>query len=193
MPKGWFIIPGVQEGERTFEEQARALEPAFAQAQGKTVLDLGCAEGLLSHEFARRGAKEVVGFDCNEVILDVARSLGRGLPTCSFARVDLNKLIVKHRPTQKFDIVLALAVVHKLHDMEAGLRWVARSVARGGLLIMRTSARYDADRDILRNKRDHSKSIRITPLLAEEGVALESVVPGQNRFGEDAQYWRKVS
>ena len=89
--------------------------------------------------------------------------------------------------------VLALAVVHKLHDMEAGLRWVARSVRPGGLLIMRTSERYDSDVDILRNKRNRHKSIRVTPILKEEGIALEQVVPGGNRFGEDAQYWRKAS
>lgn len=188
--KGWFIIPGVQDGERTFEDQALALEPAFAQAQGKRVLDLGCAEGLLSHEFARRGAARVFGVDCNDAVLSVAQSLGRGLLNCSFARVDLNKL-VGFPPAQQYDIVLALAVVHKLHDMALALSWVARSVAPGGLLIMRTSARYDADSDILRNKRNHSKSIRITPILKTHGIVLESVVKGSNKFGEDAQYWRK--
>ena len=188
---GWFIIPGVQTGERTFEDQAKAIEPAFAQAEGKTVLDLGCAEGLLSHEFARRGAKEVVGIDCNDSILAVARSLGADLPACSFIRTDLNKT-VSRPPQHRFDIVLALAVVHKLHNMEIALRWVARSVAPGGVLIMRTSVRYDADRDVLRSKRDPKQSIFVTPILAEEGIVFDRIVPGENKFGEDAQYWRRT-
>lgn len=191
--KGWFIIPGVQDGERSFEDQARALEPAFAEAEGKTVLDVGCAEGLLSHEFARRGAKSVLGFDCNAQILEVASRLGRGLPTCTFFRADFNKLVEAIEEPDRFDLVLALAVVHKLRSPALGLRWVARSVKPGGLLVMRTSLRYDAESDLLRSKHDPNASVRITPALAEEGFSMEKVVAGENRFNEDAQYWRKRS
>jgi len=42
-----------------------------------------------------------------------------------------------------------------------------------------------------RCKTNPRHSIRIRPILAAEGFTLEQTVPGENKFGEDAQYWRK--
>jgi len=113
MRKGWFKIPGVQDGDRTLEDQMKGLGWLFANVKNNTVLDVGCAEGLLSIELAARyGAKSVHGV---EVVADhvvMANKLkGSKLPI-TFECADMNKW----RPKKKYDIVVALAILQKLKD-----------------------------------------------------------------------------
>ena len=47
--QGWFSTKG-RLGDRTLKQQLMGLDPLFAECKGKTVLDVGCAEGLISIE-----------------------------------------------------------------------------------------------------------------------------------------------
>ncbi len=182
MRHGWFAIPGVQTGDRSIEEQLTALLPALAEASGKTVLDLGCAEGLLGRAFAQAGAKHVHGMESVRDHLAVARRVCKGL-AMSFELAELNQL---PEPKQ-YDIVLALGIIHKLHDPGAGLRWAA-SCARDLFLIR--SGRGD------RNGIIHSKHRRAScdrdAVLREAGLELERTVQGPSERLEDVQYWRRA-
>lgn len=115
---GWFTIPGVQEGERTLEEAVRGLELLEHEAHGKSVLDLGCAEGLVGQWFVQHGAGRVDGVDINRSTLATAREISQGLPMW-FDWADLNRLdtLPQLRPT--YHIVLLLSVLHKLKDSGA--------------------------------------------------------------------------
>ena len=53
MGKGWFVTDG-RAGDRTLAQQLVGLDKI--NVQGATVLDVGCAEGLISIEMAKRGA-----------------------------------------------------------------------------------------------------------------------------------------
>ena len=74
-PKGWFVIDGLQAGDRTLAQQMLGMEAALAEARGKRVLDLGCAEGLIALEFLKAGAAQVTGIECNPATAAVTRRL----------------------------------------------------------------------------------------------------------------------
>lgn len=190
MRKGWFIIPGVQDGDRTFEDQAQGLIPAFEECSGKSVIDLGCAEGLIAHEFCRRGASRVVALDSVIDHLMVAQKVGKGLKI-EYRQAYLDDYIHQHQTPaadERYDIVAALGVTHKLWKPKAALRWICASAK--DLVLMRTSRRYD--NDLIVSKRDNSIQCRVSPVMNAEGFVLEKTVQGSRKFMEDVQYWRRV-
>lgn len=184
MRKGWFKLPG-QEGDRTLEEQIFALQPALAECKGKTVLDMGCAEGLISFEFAKAGATRVLGIDVVYAHLEVANSLKGDLPV-EFKRYNLKK-VRGERAGVKFDIVLALGVIHKMDYPIHALEWAARSC--NDLLLLRSG--LGARNGIIKGK--HSGiTCDSHAVLKREGFKLEKTEKGSNGHHEDVEYWRKI-
>lgn len=113
MTKGWFNTPG-RPGDRTLGDQLKGLDWLFANCAGKTVLDIGCAEGLISIELARRGALAVHGVEIVPEHVAVANTLRGDLPV-TFEVGDVNVW----RPRRAYDIVIALALLHKLKNPTA--------------------------------------------------------------------------
>lgn len=107
MTKGWFSTPG-RPGDRTLGDQLKGLDWLLANCAHKTVLDIGCAEGLISIEIARRGALAVHGVEIVPDHVEVANRLRGGLPI-TFEVGDANTW----RPRRAYDIVIALALLHK--------------------------------------------------------------------------------
>lgn len=182
--KGWFQIDG-QDGDRTVAEQMQAVIPALAVARGKTVLDLGCAEGLISREFARAGAT-VHGVDARADHLAIAVKLCRGLPV-RFERRDLNDVSEPVTIDPTYDIVLALGVLHKLWLPERGLRWAA-SFTRD-LLLLRSGLR--AVGGVIQSKVYPAHTCDSHKVLVLLGFELQKVVPGPIERGENVEYWRR--
>lgn len=115
MAKGWFIdAHGGRAGDRTLEQQLLGLLPLLQSVEDKTVLDVGCAEGLISLALADAGAKYVHGIEMRADFVDVARSL-RGPRSVEFTHADANE----YKPQRRYDIVIMLAVLHKLRDPTA--------------------------------------------------------------------------
>jgi SAM-dependent methyltransferase len=125
---GWFHTPG-RPGDRHLDEQLTGLYPLLAYCYGKSVLDVGCAEGLISHELARRGALAVHGLEIVPGHVDVANTLRGDLP-CTFEVADAND----YAPARSYDIVVMLALLHKLRDPSAACRRFA-SVARSMVVL----------------------------------------------------------
>lgn len=107
--RGWFNLPE-RPGDRTLAQQLRGLDPMLLEVHGKSVLDVGCAEGLISLEVAYRGARYVHGYEIVPGHVAIAQRLAaeRGLP-CTFIHADMNG----HTLTESYDVVLLLAVLHK--------------------------------------------------------------------------------
>lgn len=183
MNKGWFTIPGVRPGDRTLKEQMMGLRPALNECAGKTVLDLGCAEGLIAKEFALAGAAQVTGIELLSSHLAVAKVQCRGL-NIKFICAHLGDYIKTLETIPQYDIVLTLGIVHKLHDPAVPMRFAAQSAK--DLLVFRAPAKkYDG---LIKSKFTDAKC-NVTEIMASEGFVEEQLIPGVR--GEAAQYWRR--
>lgn len=179
------MIPGVQAGDRTLEEQMLGVLPALDEAEGKTVLDLGCAEGLIGREFARSGARSVHGIDSVEGHVKVAWRECAGLPM-TFEVADFN-ILAKTEPKICYDIVLSLGVCHKLHEPGDGIRYSARSARE--LCLIRMCASGEAKDGILRSKHRRDNSCDVFAIMQAEGFVLQKIVHGPRE--ETVLYYRR--
>ena len=173
----WLTIPELQVGERTLQEQMLGLDPALAECKGKRVLDIGCAEGLIGREFALRGAK-VDAFDSIQQHIDTAI---KQCPEVNFRVDDLNQLAIPIRP--EYDIVLALAVLHKLGTPMHGARYCI-AIAKS-LIVVRLPIGSDGRivGKFTKSRCDLNKE------FTEHGFKLERVEEGPRT--EKVQYWRR--
>lgn len=118
MNHGWFEIPGVQSGERKLKERIRGLAPLPPFARGASVLDLGCAEGLIGKWlFEAGGASSLLGLDKHEPYLQTAREVFASEPRATFKVCDFDQFAAWRETNEmqdRYDVVLALNIVHKL-------------------------------------------------------------------------------
>jgi len=102
-------------------------EITFAEAgdvTDKTVLDVGCGSGVYSADFARRGARRVVGvdFSANMLALAAQEAAAQGVADrCEFRREDF----MTSASDESFDISVAMGVFDYLPQPVAFLRKMA--------------------------------------------------------------------
>lgn len=172
MGKGWFMTPG-RDGDRTLAEQMIGLEPLVAEIRGKRVLDFGCAEGLIGMELLNRGAAAVTGIDSVEEHIQVGKriALDEGLDI-QLQVGNLNDFAVES--LEPADVVLLLAILHKLQDPSA---FAARAAALAKDLVV---VRLPPAGAVIRDARSGFKAHDIAAVLRDAGLALESEVRGTN-------------
>jgi len=109
----------------------RTLDDCFAQAAPQSVLDVGCGEGVLTEQWARRlGDRRVVGIDLEDPKLSAEWS-ARARPNLEFVTTPGGKLPFRDR---EFDLVTAIEALEHIPEPERTIAEMAR-VARGHLLI----------------------------------------------------------
>ena len=108
----------------------RTLEELFVKAAPKTLLDVGCGEGVLTHEWAKRIDGQVVGIDLDDPQLH-AEWQQRQAPNLEY-RV----LKAENMPFEdgSFDVASAIEVLEHVPDPEHTVAEMAR-VASGWLLV----------------------------------------------------------
>lgn len=180
--KGWFKGLG-RDGDRTLDEQMIGLERLFAEVPGKTVIDAGCAEGLITLEVAKAGAASCVGVEIVERFVDIAVRLAaeQGLP-CKFVAANLNDFDVSS--LDPADIVLMLAIAHKLKDPSRAVGELA-DLARE-LCVVRMPPAGPRIVDPRSGNVPHD----VTEVMVAKGFALEAVVAGPLK--EWTGYYRRV-
>lgn len=177
--KGWFII-GDRDGDRTVDQQMVGLEKVVGEAAGKTVLDVGCAEGLISIALARAGA-QCLGLEVVPSHVTMANELKGDLP-CEFRVLDLN--VADFEALQAADIVLMLAILHKLKE-PARVCGALAERARDLVVI-----RLPPSGPVIVDARSKNVPQDIGAVMAAAGFKLEAVV--ETTMNEWLGYFRRV-
>lgn len=109
----WFKYDG-RNGDRTLDQQMQGLAILRQSVKGKSVLDVGCAEGLIDFQLITSGAVAVHGIEIRPQGVADANKLRGDMP-CTFEVGDADTWA----PKRSYDIVLMLALLHKLKDPSA--------------------------------------------------------------------------
>lgn len=168
---GWFG------NHRSLKEQMMGLAQALEETRGKTVLDVGCAEGLIGLEFKRAGAKQVDGVDNNEDFVRCALRNGMRVLHASINEPLPEGLL------ERYDIVLALAVLHKSNNVPLAVERIARLAS--DLMVVRLP---HGSTGVLKAK--HFDSVcDLNVDLPRHGFKLDLTEQGPRE--ELVQYWRR--
>lgn len=175
---GWFSLPN-HPGDRTLEQQITGLRLLFNEVKGKTVLDVGCAEGLIGVECAKAGAARVHGIEIVQKHVVFARDYAREWP-CIFEEADANH----YDPQEQYDIVLMLAVLHKLRDPTAACIRMARACT--DLCVIRMGP---DKKEVIVDARSGGTPHYIGDAMRQQGFLVENMKSGP--FGECTWYYRR--
>jgi SAM-dependent methyltransferase len=149
---------------------------------GASVLDIGCGEGWVADELARRGAGEVATVD----VVDIRRT--RGLEFSLYDGVHLPF------PDGRFELAMLNFVLHHVPDArKVALLHEALRVARGTVFILEDTPRTSLDRFVSRRhgeayRRKIDSDAPFGFLTANEwqwlfrGMGLEADVTSLSRF-----------
>lgn len=132
----WFASPL---GRRVWADEERTLLELLQPKAGWLVLDAGCGDGRLLLSLARRGLC-VVGLDASATMLHRARDRAAGLPI-RLVCADAGALPFHD---EAFDAVTAVTVLCFVGDAGPVLREMARTVRRGGRLVIGELGRWSS-------------------------------------------------
>lgn len=182
MAKGKFWFGG----HRTVEQQMTGLDQLWPRVKGKTVLDLGCAEGDIAFRCAAEGAANVIGLehraDAVEKFNRGARE--RGLHATAFV-VDLNVWPLPRRTFGGFDVILMLAILHKLRKPADQLMRFLASADETATVVLRTRRR---DWPVLRDERSGPLPQDIRFCMYDHGFNLVHEDDGPVDNGEPPEW-----
>jgi len=95
----------------------------------RTILDLGCGEGLFL-SYAVRAGYRAFGADISALALETAKETGVPVVLCDATAVPFGD--------ETFEIVTCFDVLEHLRDPSVALREIGRVLRRGGLFVMST-------------------------------------------------------
>jgi SAM-dependent methyltransferase len=177
--KGWFHTNG-RPGDRTLIQQLTGLDDLIERVPGKTVLDVGCAEGLISFQLFDEGAVAVHGLEVVHEHVTVGRKLvGDRAVTLEVA--DANH----YKPVRQYDIVIMLAVLQKLRDPSKSCRTFI-AAAREMVVLRLPPATAPTVIDARSGRYPH----HIGDVMQEEGFTLKKAHPGH--LGEWVGYYERI-
>ena len=179
--KPWFTVGNVP-GDRTLAQQMVGLDRLMKAVPGKTVLDCGCAQGLISIEMARAGAKYVHGVEILQPFVHTAWQQAGEMENIGFERGDMNAW---QAPWQ-FDVVTALAILQKLRDPCAVASMLADTARE--MIVIRTPPGKDPW--TLPPERGRTVPHNIGAVLRGRGWKLSEQLAGT--FGEVIGYWERA-
>lgn len=163
----WFII-GENGGQVPLKRQLMGLQNIAVE--GRTVLDVGCAEGLTSLHMSAKGAALVHGVELRERAVEVAQSIAGFTGQSERVRFYHGDMRTPERALrqkgmlERYDVVFAMASIQKLKRLAVP---VTRMLAEmcGETFVVRLPEPVIPDG--LRRTR------RVADVLEEQGFALQ--------------------
>ncbi len=124
---------------REIESRVRATDAAAIAAvvdrRPRTVLDLGCGEGWLSHALAERGL-DVLGVDAIPALIDQAKAQAQG--KAAFEAVDYQQIIDSGLDGRRFDVVVCNFALFGEDSVPRLLKRIPDLLAHGGAFVIQT-------------------------------------------------------
>lgn len=161
-------------------QHSEAVFPSLNVRQGDRALDVGCGFGDTTLKLAGLvgPSGEVVGIDCCDAFLDLARkdAADRGVANVSFVRGDAEVAL----PTSQFDFVFARFGTMFFANPVAGLRNMRRALRPGGRMV----------HIVWRNRADNpwlsmAKDV-VLRFLPEPGADAQTCGPGPFSMSDEA-------
>ena len=163
---GWFHTKR-RLGDRSIEQQMEGLDRLVQAVPGKTVLDIGCAEGLITARLIDAGAIAGHGVEIIASHVKTANKIRKGR-AINFEIGDANNW----QPKRQYDIVIMLAVLHKLRDPSEATKRFA-DTARELVVI-----RLPPSGSLVLDERSDFVPHDIEIAMTEAGWCLDEVVRG---------------
>ncbi len=109
--------------------------------KGKIIYDLGCGNGYISRNLAKKGAK-MFASDISSELIKTAKGKSEGLGITYQVRdgIDFGEF-----KKNKFDFVVLNMVIHYIEDLDKLFRGVSKVLKKGGILVFSTSHFFRPD------------------------------------------------
>lgn len=172
----WFDTD-TKKGKVTLEQQLTGLDLLKEIVPGKTVFDLGCAEGQIAAQVKSWGASKVHGADNRRDAVDHAVTLG---VNAILADAD------RFQPGKNYDVVLLLGILHKLKHPAETLRLML--AACNEICVIRLPC---CQWPILRDSRSGGKPVVLQAVAAESGFQI--IAEAEGPCGQWVGYLRRAA
>ena len=103
--------------------------------KGKVIYDVGCGNGYISRNLARKGAK-VYASDISSKLIEIAKEKSKGFDI-SYSVHDATSFDEYHQGM--FDIVVMNMVVHYIKDLDVLCKGVSKVLKKGGTFVFSTN------------------------------------------------------
>lgn len=109
----------------------QTLQSVLPDFKSKTVLDLGCGYGWHCLYAYHHGAAAVIGVDCSQRMLEVAREKANGLPI-TYHQMAMEEIAFDK---QQFDVVLSSLAFHYVKEIEPLFQAIYDSLKEQGIFV----------------------------------------------------------
>ncbi|MBS3123756.1 class I SAM-dependent methyltransferase [Candidatus Woesearchaeota archaeon] len=111
-----------------------AMIEALGEVKDKKILDLGCGFGEQLEILAKKGAKELIGIDNSQKMIDLGKE--KKISHCQLLVGDLNKKLKFNN--EHFDIVFSSLAVHYIKNLKQLYSEAYRVLKKEGIFIFTT-------------------------------------------------------
>ncbi len=167
----WFKSAG---GKVGLEQQLIGLEYLWPMVSGRSVLDVGCAEGDIAELCVECGASYLLGVENRQDAVRFAKRKGLNVVLGN---------VEEWLPEKSFDVVMLLGVLHKLRNPAEVLERMLKACT--GCCVVRLPG---AGWPVLTDERSGSKPIDLHRAMVEAGWRLEHRTAGPRVEGSPAQW-----